>query len=143
MQKKYIDELIKLAKKAQKHLETPISALVVYNGKIISKAYNTRNKTNKTIDHAEIKAITLANKKLKTWRLNKCTLYVTIEPCDMCKNVIKESRIDQVYYILSRNEYKKIYNKTNFNKLKFNDPEIQKKIQNYQQINQEFWQKLR
>ncbi len=143
MKNKYIEELLKLAKKAQKKLEPPISAIIIYNNKIIAKAYNTRNKTNKTIDHAEIKAITKANKKLKTWRLNKCTLYVTIEPCEMCKNVIKESRIDQVYYILDRNEYKKIYNKTNFNKIKSNDAITQKQIQKYQQLNQEFWQKLR
>ena len=66
-----------------------------------------------TINHAEIMAISKANKKLKDFRLFDCDLYVTLEPCDMCMNVIKEARIENVYYLIPRNENKKIYSKTN------------------------------
>ena len=112
MEEKYINELINLSKKSLKKSEVPIAALIIdENGKIISKAYNTRNIKQQTINHAEILAITKANKKLKSWRLNKCTLYVTIEPCDMCKSVIKESRIQNVYYLLPRLPEKNQYNK--------------------------------
>lgn len=108
MEEKYINELINLSKKSLKKSEVPIAALIIdEKGKIISKAYNTRNIKQQTINHAEILVITKANKKLKSWRLNKCTLYVTIEPCDMCKSVIKESRIQNVYYLLPRLPEKK------------------------------------
>lgn len=119
MEEKYINELINLSKKSLKKSEVPIAALIIdENGKIISKAYNTRNIKQQTINHAEILAITKANKKLKSWRLNNCTLYVTIEPCNMCKSVIKESRIQNVYYLLPRLPEKNQYNKTIFNKIK-------------------------
>ena len=131
MEEKYINELINLSKKSLKKSEVPIAALIIdENGKIISKAYNTRNIKQQTINHAEILAITKANKKLKSWRLNKCTLYVTIEPCDMCKSVIKESRIQNVYYLLPRLPEKNQYNKTIFNKLK----DMSEKEGKYQEI---------
>ena len=131
MEEKYINELINLSKKSLKKSEVPIAALIIdENGKIISKAYNTRNIKQQTINHAEILAITKANKKLKSWRLNKCTLYVTIEPCDMCKSVIKESRIQNVYYLLPRLPEKNQYNKTIFNKIK----DMSEKEDKYQEI---------
>lgn len=140
MEEKYIDELINLSKKALKKSEVPIAALIIdENGKIISKAYNTRNIKQQTINHAEILAITKANKKLKSWRLNKCTLYVTIEPCDMCKSVIKESRIQNVYYLLPRLPEKNQYNKTIFNKLK----DMSEKEDKYQEIINKFWKNKR
>ena len=123
-----------------KKSEVPIAALITdENGKIISKAYNTRNIKQQTINHAEILAITKANKKLKSWRLNKCTLYVTIEPCDMCKSVIKESRIQNVYYLLPRLPEKNQYNKTIFNKLK----DMSEKEGKYQEIINKFWKNKR
>lgn len=134
-----LKKLLKLAKKAAKKNEIPISALITYNNKIISKGYNKREKNNLTIAHAEIEAIIKANKKIKNWRLNKCTLYVLVEPCDMCKNVIKESRIEKVYYLLERLEYKKAYNNTKFIQLK-DDSDIK---QNYIKIKDNFWKKLR
>ena len=135
MEEKYINELINLSKKSLKKSEVPIAALIIdENGKIISKAYNTRNIKQQTINHAEILAITKANKKLKSWRLNKCTLYVTIEPCDMCKSVIKESRIQNVYYLLPRLPEKNQYNKTIFNKLK----DVSEKEDKYQEIINKF-----
>lgn len=140
MEEKYINELINLSKKSLKKSEVPIAALITdENGKIISKAYNTRNIKQQTINHAEILAITKANKKLKSWRLNKCTLYVTIEPCDMCKSVIKESRIQNVYYLLPRLPEKNQYNKTIFNKLK----DISEKEGKYQEIINKFWKNKR
>lgn len=140
MEEKYINELINLSKKALKKSEVPIAALIIdENGKIISKAYNTRNIKQQTINHAEILAITKANKKLKSWRLNKCTLYVTIEPCDMCKSVIKESRIQNVYYLLPRLPEKNQYNKTIFNKLK----DMSEKEDKYQEIINKFWKNKR
>ena len=140
MEEKYINELINLSKKSLKRSEVPIAALIIdENGKIISKAYNTRNIKQQTINHAEILAITKANKKLKNWRLNKCTLYVTIEPCDMCKSVIKESRIQNVYYLLPRLPEKNQYNKTIFNKLK----DMSEKEDKYQEIINKFWKNKR
>ena len=127
-------------KKSFKKSEVPIAALIIdENGKIISKAYNTRNIKQQTINHAEILAITKANKKLKSWRLNNCTLYVTIEPCDMCKSVIKESRIQNVYYLLPRLPEKNQYNKTIFNKLK----DMSEKEGKYQEIINKFWKNKR
>ena len=140
MEEKYINELINLSKKALKKSEVPIAALIIdENGKIISKAYNTRNIKQQTINHAEILAIIKANKKLKSWRLNKCKLYVTIEPCDMCKSVIKESRIQNVYYLLPRLPEKNQYNKTIFNKIK----DMSEKEDKYQEIINKFWKNKR
>ena len=139
MEEKIINKLLSLAKKAYLQNETPISAIIVYNNKLISTAYNKRNKTQKTIDHAEIRAIIKANKKLKTWRLNKCTLYVTIEPCEMCKAIIKESRISQVYYLLEKPVTKQQYNKVKFTKIQHQNEYLKK----YQKIVDNFWKKLR
>ena len=96
------DELIKLIDKAIKKDEVPVAALIVKEGRIIAKAYN---KSASVLDHAEIICIKKASKKLHNWRLNDCELYVTLEPCDMCIEVIKKSRIGKVYYILSQNEH--------------------------------------
>jgi tRNA(adenine34) deaminase len=138
MNDKIFKTLMNLSKKASKKDDIPVAALITYNNKIISKAYNTRNIKNITINHAEILAIIKANKRLKSWRLNKCTLYVTVEPCEMCKSVINESRIGQVYYFLPRLPEKKQYNKTNFEQI--THAEFTK---NYQQIIQNFWKNKR
>ena len=79
---------LKQAKKAYKRDEVPVGAVIVKDGKVISKAYNLREKTNLATGHAEILAIQKANKKLKSWRLDSCSLYVTIEPCQMCSGAI-------------------------------------------------------
>ena len=101
--------------------------------------YNTRNITQKTLNHAEIIAIQKANKKISLWRLNKCTLYVTIEPCEMCKAIIKESRISQVYYLLEKPVTKQQYNKVKFTKIQHQNEYLKK----YQKIVDNFWKKLR
>lgn len=109
----YIDAIIKEAMKAFNKREVPVGAIVVQDGKIIAKAHNLRIKNNDVTSHAEILAIKRAAKKLKDWRLSDCDLYVTLEPCSMCMEVIKESRINNVYYLLTREKTKKSFYKTN------------------------------
>ena len=78
--------------------EVPIGAVIVRNGKIIASAYNTREKDQIATHHAEIKAIEKANKKLKSWRLDDCDMYVTLEPCPMCAGAIINARIKNLFY---------------------------------------------
>ncbi len=127
MTEKQIKLLMKLSDKAFKKNEVPISAIIINGNKIVSKAYNKRNKTNQTLDHAEIIAIKKANKKMKSWRLNECSLLVTFEPCEMCREVIKEARIKEVIYLIDRDERKKNHDKTTFQKCKIEDYETTKK----------------
>ncbi len=136
MNDKYLKQLIKLAKKASKKKEVPISAIIVKDGKIISKAFNKRIKNNNVLDHAEIMAIRKAEKKLKDWRLFDCDLYVTLKPCSMCETIIKQARIKNVYYLLEKLNFKKEYNKTNFIKISENK-------QMYYSILQDFFKKKR
>lgn len=102
--KVYFDILINLAKKAYIKDEVPIAALIVKDNKIIARSINKRNKSSNLLGHAEISCIIKACKKIKDWRLNDCTMYVTLEPCHMCKEIIKESRIKKVYYLSSANK---------------------------------------
>jgi len=95
---KYMKLALKMAKKAEKKGEVPIGAIVVKNDKVIARAHNSREKTNMASGHAEINVINSANKKLKSWRLEGCTLYVTIEPCPMCAGATIQSRLDRVVY---------------------------------------------
>lgn len=95
---KFMKLALKEAKKAAKKKEVPIGAVVVKNGKVIAKAHNLREKTNKATSHAELLAIEKANKKLKSWRLDSCVLYVTIEPCPMCAGAIIQSRVQKLVY---------------------------------------------
>lgn len=112
MKKIIINQLKKLNKKALKYGDVPISCIIIKNNKIISKEYNKKNKKNNPFAHAEILAIIKAAKKNKTFNLNDCELYVTLEPCDMCKAVISEARIKKVYYILKKT--KSINNTVNY-----------------------------
>ena len=118
MNKKIVDKLFKMADKSLKKNEFPVAAIVFKDDRIISIGYNKRNKSHNTIDHAEIIAIQKANKKLKSWRLQECSMLVTLEPCEMCKSVIKEARLQNVYYYVERYNYKKQYSRTNFNYVK-------------------------
>jgi tRNA(adenine34) deaminase len=90
--------LLKLASKALSKGDFPVSAIIVKDKKIISKAYNKKESNQNAIHHAEIIAIEKACKKLKTWRLEECEMYVTMEPCIMCFGAISQARIKQVYY---------------------------------------------
>jgi tRNA(adenine34) deaminase len=96
--KKYMKMALKEARKALKKNEVPIGAVIVRDNKVIAKAHNLREKNNLATSHAEILVIQKANKKLKSWRLDSCTLYVTIEPCPMCAGAIIQSRIKNVVY---------------------------------------------
>ncbi len=94
----FMDLALKQALKAYKKQEVPIGAIVVKNGKIISKAYNKKENKQITTKHAEIIAIERACKKLKTWHLDGCEIYTTMEPCLMCYGAIEQSRISKIYY---------------------------------------------
>jgi len=98
MNEKYMKLALKEAKKALKSDDVPVGAIIVKDGKIISKGYNQKEKKKNPIKHAEIIAIEKACKKLKTYRLNGCLLYVTLEPCAMCAGAIINARIKKVYY---------------------------------------------
>ena len=95
---KYMKEALKEAKKAYDILEIPVGAVIVKDGKIIARAHNQKETKNDTTKHAEILAIQKASKKLKSWRLLDCEMYVTLEPCTMCAGAIINSRIKKVYY---------------------------------------------
>ena len=93
----YMKIALKEAKKAYNELEVPVGAIIVKDGKIIARAYNEKEKKHDTTKHAEILAIQKASKKLKSWRLNDCDMYVTLEPCSMCAGALIQSRIRKVY----------------------------------------------
>ena len=93
---KYMKAAIKQAMKAYALGEVPIGCVIVYEDKIIARGYNRRNTDKNTLAHAEITAINKASKKLGDWRLEGCTLYVTLEPCQMCAGAIVQARITEV-----------------------------------------------
>lgn len=93
---KYMKEAIKQAKKAYRLWEVPIGCVIVYEDKIIARAYNRRNTDKSTLAHAEITAIKRAAKVMGDWRLEGCTMYVTLEPCQMCAGALVQSRITKV-----------------------------------------------
>lgn len=96
VQEKYMREALKQAKKAYKLGEVPIGCVIVHEGVIIGRGYNRRNTDKNTLAHAEITAINRASKKIGDWRLEECTLYVTLEPCQMCAGAIVQARIPEV-----------------------------------------------
>ena len=93
----FMREALKEAQKAYIKDETPIGAVIVSEGKIISRGYNLKELTNDPTGHAEISAIKKACKKLGTWRLNECDMYVTLEPCAMCAGAIIQARIGRLF----------------------------------------------
>lgn len=93
---KYMKDAIRQAKKAAALGEVPIGCVIVHDGQVIGRGYNRRNTDKSTLAHAEITAIKRASKKLGDWRLEECTLYVTLEPCQMCAGAIIQSRIPRV-----------------------------------------------
>lgn len=96
MLNKFMNLALSEAKKVQKDI--PIAALIIKNGQVISSAINKREENNSTIAHAEILAINEANKKLNSWRLDDCDMYVTLEPCPMCAWAIINARIKNLYF---------------------------------------------
>lgn len=96
MDEKYMREALKQAKKAFKIAEAPIGCVIVYGDKIIARSYNRRNTDKSTLAHAEILAIRKACQTLGDWRLEGCSMYVTLEPCPMCAGAILQARIPKV-----------------------------------------------
>lgn len=93
---RFMKEAIKQAKKAGAIDEVPIGCVIVHQGKIIARAYNKRNTMKQTLAHAELLAIRKACKKLGDWRVEDCTMYITLEPCQMCAGAIVQARIPRV-----------------------------------------------
>ena len=96
VQEKYMRQAIKLAGKAAELGEVPIGCVIEYQGKVIGRGYNRRTTDKSTLAHAEIIAIKKACKKMGDWRLEDCTMYVTLEPCQMCAGAIVQARVKKV-----------------------------------------------
>lgn len=90
---KYMKRALKLAKKAAELGEVPIGCVIVYEGRVIGSGYNRRKTDKNTLSHAEITAIKRASKRMGDWRLEDCTMYVTLEPCQMCAGAMVQARI--------------------------------------------------
>lgn len=95
---KFMRLAIEEAKKAEAMGEVPIGAVIVHQGEVISMGHNVREATQSTLSHAELIAIEKANERLNSWRLEDCTLYVTLEPCPMCAGALVQSRMKRVVY---------------------------------------------
>ena len=134
----YLTKIIELSKKSLESGDVPIGAIIVKDGQIIGEGYNTREKNNDVMGHAEINAIKDASKKLNDWNLQGSVMYVTLKPCSMCLSVIRESRIDFVYYLLDKPEKKFEYSKTAIHN--FDDENAKEE---YLGILQDFFKKLR
>lgn len=96
MHKRYMRQALTLAKKAASKGDVPIGCVIVYDGRVIARGYNRRNADKTTLAHAEILAIKKASKVIGDWRLEDCTMYVTLEPCQMCAGAIVQARIPKV-----------------------------------------------
>ncbi|RWZ54784.1 tRNA adenosine(34) deaminase TadA [Halobacillus fulvus] len=94
----YMKLAIDQARKAEAEGEVPIGAVIVYKGEVIASGYNQRESSQLASSHAEFIAIERANKKIGSWRLEDCTLYVTLEPCPMCAGAIVQSRVPRVVF---------------------------------------------
>ena len=117
MNNKWINKCLQLADKASKKGDLPISAIIVKDNKIISKAFNNKNIKKDVMGHAEIICIKKACRKLNRWNLSDCDMIVSLKPCPMCDLIIKEARINKVYYLLDKLDYKKTYDKTEYIKI--------------------------
>jgi len=93
---KYMKQALTQARKAYDLGEVPIGCVIVYDGRVIGRGYNRRNTDKNTLNHAEITAIRKASKVMGDWRLEGCTMYVTLEPCQMCAGAVVQSRMDHV-----------------------------------------------
>ena len=139
--KYYFNLALKEAKRAAKSNNVPIGCVIVFNNRVIAKAYNKKNSKNVSIYHAEILAMIKACRFLNTFILEDCTMYVTLEPCKMCMNAIAESRIRNVNYLIS-SKYE-INLKSNYDRIsckQFDDNEFADK---YKKILSEFFSNIR
>lgn len=116
----FMELAIEQAKIAFNNGNVPVGAVVVRNNEVLSCCYNKKNTENVAVYHAEILSIIDASKKIGTWYLDDCDIYVTLKPCDMCMYALAEARIRNVYYLLDSNyvdNLNKNYNKINVNKM--------------------------
>ena len=120
--------------------DVPIGAVIVQNGNILVKSHNTREKSHQITGHAEINAILEVSKMLNRWNLSDCELFVTLKPCSMCEEVIKQSRISRVVYLLDKLYYKKEFSKTIFEK---SDKNSTKNEQMYHKLLSSFFEEKR
>lgn len=147
IKEKYMKKALEQAKRAYNKLEVPVGAVIVKDGRIIASAYNQKETRYDTTKHAEILAIQKASKKLKSWRLIDCEMYVTLEPCPMCAGAIIQSRIKKVYYGTVDEKTGAVGSKLNlFRDFKFNHKvEFEKAIleKECKEILQNFFRELR
>lgn len=104
MNKKFMDLAIKEAQKAFLIDEVPVGCVIVRDDRVISKAYNKKEKLCSASKHAEVLAVEKASKKLNNWRLEGCDVYVTLEPCPMCASLLKQARVNHIYCGLSNSD---------------------------------------
>ena len=130
--------LMENTNKSLENNDVPVGAVIVKDGKVLAFGYNTREKDQNVLGHAEINAILEAQKILNNWNLSGCDLYVTLVPCSMCLEIIKQSRIDNIYYLLDKTASKKEFYKTKMQKI--NDASYENK---YADILSDFFKKLR
>ena len=135
---KYIDICLDEARISYQQSDVPIGAILVKNDEIIAKSHNTRELDNSILGHAEINVILEASKVLNRWNLSDCELYVTLKPCSMCMEVIKQSRIRKIYYLLDKPDYKKEFTKSEFIKISEGESE-----QMYQKMLADFFKDKR
>lgn len=130
--------LMENANKSLENNDVPVGAVIVKDGKVLAFGYNTREKDQNVLGHAEINTILEAQRFLNNWNLSGCDMYVTLVPCSMCLEIIKQSRIDNIYYLLDKPASKKEFNKTKMQKI--NDANYENK---YADLLSDFFKKLR
>lgn len=130
--------LLENTNKSLENNDVPVGAVIVKDGQVLAFGYNTREKDQNVLGHAEINAILEAQKVLKNWNLSGCDLYVTLVPCSMCLEIIKQSRINNIYYLLDKPTFKREFYKTKLQKI--NDTNYENK---YAEILSNFFKKLR
>ena len=121
--------------------DVPIGAVLVKDNEILATAHNTREIDHNILGHAEINAILDASSKLNRWNLSDCSIYVTLKPCSMCNEVIKQSRIANVYYLLDKLDYKQEFYKTKF--VKYCEKNGEKHEQMYHDLLTSFFRQKR
>ena len=124
MKQEFMNLALKYAKCAYDNDEVPIGAVIVKDGKVISYAFNTKEKDHSVFSHAEILAIKKAEEVLNNWRLDGCEMYVTLDPCPMCASAIKQSRISIVYSALTNSDENNLSIITEIFKCDSTNPEV-------------------
>lgn len=137
---KYMKIALKEAKKAKKHNDVPVGSVIVKDNKIISRGHNKRELTKKVTKHAEIVAIERACRKLHSWHLEDCEIYITVEPCTMCYGAIEQARINKIIYGIDNEKFGYFSKKTKNKKILIEKGILKKECEN---IMKEFFVKKR